>query len=59
MFAEAGELVGRFHVQLPDVPIRATYNAAPGQELLTITDPGVLTLSRWALCRHGQLDARA
>jgi putative SOS response-associated peptidase YedK len=49
MFAEAMELVGRFHVDLPSVPIKATYNAAPGQELLTIVNatPDEITLGRW------------
>jgi putative SOS response-associated peptidase YedK len=39
----------RFHVRLPDVPIRPNYNAAPRQELVTIlnSDPDVLTLSTW------------
>jgi hypothetical protein len=46
---EAEAIAARFHVQLPDVPIRPNYNAAPGQELLTITndDPSLITLSTW------------
>jgi putative SOS response-associated peptidase YedK len=49
MSEEAEAIAERFHVQLPEVPIRPTYNAAPGQELLTIVaaDPSVITLSRW------------
>ena len=49
MFEEPAELVGRFHVELPSVPIKPTYNAAPGQELLTIVnaEPDAITLSTW------------
>ena len=49
MSEEAAAIAERFHVRLPDVPIRPTYNAAPGQEQLTIVDaePDVITLSTW------------
>jgi putative SOS response-associated peptidase YedK len=49
MAEEAGAIAARFHVRLPDVPIRPTYNAAPGQEQLAIlnAEPDVVTLSTW------------
>jgi putative SOS response-associated peptidase YedK len=49
MSEEAAAIAERFHVRLPDVPIRPTYNAAPGQEQLTIVsaEPDVITLSTW------------
>lgn len=49
MFEDIEVLTQRFHVELPDVPIRPTFNAAPGQELLTIVnaEPESLTLSKW------------
>ena len=49
MTEEAEAIAERFHVQLPEVPIRPTYNAAPSQAQLTIvnTEPDVITLSSW------------
>ena len=49
MTEEAEAIAERFHVRLPDVPFRPTYNAAPGQEQLTIvnTETDMITLSTW------------
>lgn len=49
MFTQAEALAERFHVALPNVPIKATYNAAPSQAQLTIvnTEPDIITLSTW------------
>jgi putative SOS response-associated peptidase YedK len=48
-FLDEETIAERFHVRLPDVPLKPNYNAAPGQEQLTIVNvqPDVLTLSTW------------
>ena len=49
MFTKAEALVERFHVVLPEAPIKATYNAAPSQGQLTVlnAEPDVITVSTW------------
>jgi putative SOS response-associated peptidase YedK len=49
MFSKPEALAERFHVELPRAPIKATYNAAPSQGLLTVlnAEPDVITVSTW------------
>jgi putative SOS response-associated peptidase YedK len=49
MFEDVEVLTKRFHLEPPTVPLKPTYNAAPGQELLSIlnAEPDAIALSRW------------
>ncbi|HBB66640.1 MAG: hypothetical protein A2X28_10915 [Elusimicrobia bacterium GWA2_56_46] len=63
---EAGELVKRFHVKPPSMPVRPSYNISAGQEAPVIAG-GVIKMLRWGFIpgwagsggREGFINARA
>ena len=64
MFSEAEVIAERFHVVLPEAPIKPTYNAAPAEKQLTIVnaEPEVITVSTWGFVPEwasGRKDVKA